>query len=253
MDFYFIISKLLTPIIKISNFLVLVLIISFYYGILNNKKIFKKIFVTIFITFATLSIFPIGKALLYFFLEKDFYKQDIPNNIDYIFVPAGSYERLISAINIKNKHELKDIKILYSTGNPYLDKKNTTNQEKLVVDAIIKNAKINYSDIVFLPEARNTLENFKRLNEYLKEINNINSKILIVTQAFHLKRCLIIAKKYNLNTVGYASFYYTKRYSKGFINGYQKLCVTCNLRILDLFVRESLSLTFSKLSSIKDQ
>ncbi len=243
---YFTISKLLTPIVMISNFLLISLLITFYFGILNKRKIFKKFFIILFIIFTTISVFPIGKLLTYYFLEKDFYEQKVQKNINFIFVPSGNIQRLISAIDIKNKYKFKDAKILYSSGNPYLDKKNSLDEETLITRTIIENSKIDYSDIIFLPEARNTFENIKRLNEYLVKTNNQNSKILLISQASHLKRCLIISKKYNLNIFVYASSYDSKNSSTGILNNYQKACVTCNLRNVDRFFKETLSLIYAK-------
>ena len=243
---YFTISKLLSPLVKISNFLFITLLISFYFGILNERKIFKKVFIFLFITFATISIFPIGKLLTYHFLEKDYFEKKIPKNIDFLFVPSGSTERLISAIDIKSKYEFKNIKILYSSGNPYLDKKNSFDEEVLVTRTIIENSKIDNSDIIFLPGARNTFENIKRLDEFLVKTNNKNSKILLISKASHIKRCLIISKKYNLNIFGYASSYDSKHTSTGIINSYQRACVTCNLHIIDKFFKETLSLIYAK-------
>jgi uncharacterized SAM-binding protein YcdF (DUF218 family) len=252
MDHYFTVSKLLTPLVLPSNFLIICLIVFFYFGIVKKKKLFKKVFIILFITFSTISIFPIGKLLFYHFLEKDFYEQNVPKNIDFIFVPSGGVERFISAINIKNKHDLKDIKIIYSGGNPFLDKKNSVDQEKSIINTTIKNSKIEYSDIIFLPEARNTFENIKRLNEYLNKTNSQNSQILLITHAFHLKRCLLISRKYNLNVSGFASSYYTKNFSTGLVNSYQTACTLCNLRYVDIFVKEILSLIFAKISLINE-
>ena len=243
---YFTISKLLSPLVMLSNFLFLTILISFYYGILNGKKLFKKIFIFLFITFASIAIFPIGKFLTYYILEKNYFEKKIPKNIDFIFVPSGSTERLISAIDIKSRQEFKDIKIIYSSGNPYLDKNNSFDDSLLITKTIIENSKINNSDIIFLPEARNTFENIKRLNEFLVKTNNKSSKILLITQASHLKRCLIVSKKYNLNIFGYASSYDSKSTSAGIINSYQKACVTCNLQIMDRFFKETLSIIYAK-------
>ena len=243
---YFTISKLLTPLVLISNFFIIILGISFYFGILSKKKIFKKIFIILFITFTVISVFPIGKLLTYYFLEKNYFEKKIPKNINFIFVPSGSIERLISAIDVKNKYDLKDVKILYSSGNPYLDKKNSLDEDSLLMITIIENSKIDPSDIIFLPEARNTFENIERLNEYLIKNNSLNSNILLISQAFHLSRCLIISKKYDLNISGYASSYFTKNTSTGLINSYQKASVAINITYMDRFFKESLSLIYAK-------
>ena len=173
--------------------------IFFYLGILKNLKFFKKIFKIFFIIFSILVIFPIGKNLFYYFLEKEFYEQEIPNKIDYIFVPSGGTDRIVEAIRIKNKYNLSNTKILYSTGVAYLDKNKITNKEENYTKNLILNSKIDQNDIIFLPNARNTLENFERLNSYLIKSNSKESHILLITHAFHIKRCLIFAKKHDIN------------------------------------------------------
>tara|TARA_B100000795_G_C22738014_1_gene414101 strand:+ start:405 stop:1157 length:753 start_codon:yes stop_codon:yes gene_type:complete len=245
-NFYFYFSKLATPLIIPSNILIFLLIIFFYLGILKDKEIFKKFFSLIFIIFSIISITPIGHNLIYFFLEKNFYDSKVPDDFEFIFVPSGSKNRILTAINIKNNNnDLNDVKIIYSSGVAYLDKTNSKDTETFFTKNLILNSKIQKDDIIFLPEARNTMENFKRLDEFLSYEKKKDSKILLITDAFHMNRSLIIAQKYNLNILTFPSDFITKNQTVGFINSYQNLSVIRNLSKFNLFTKEVISSFFS--------
>ena len=247
MDLYFYISKIATPLIVPSNIFILLLIIFFYIGLFKNKIFFKKLFTFIFIIFSIISIFPIGHNLTFFFLEKNFYSSKIPNKINYIFVQSGSTNRIIFAIDLMNNSNFKEVKIIYSSGIAYLDKNNSKDSEANTAKKLILNSNISKDSIIFLPEARNTYENFKRLNEFLIKNDKLNSKILLITDAFHMNRSLMIAKKFNLNIYSLPSSYITKQDSVGLINSYQNISITNNLRKFDIFIKELISSIFSRL------
>ena len=124
MNLYFYVSKIITPLILPSNFFIFSLIIFLYLGIWKKKEKFKKIFFTFFVVFSLISLLPIGENLIYHMLEKKYKNNQIPKNIDYIFVPSGSKERVVQAIKIKNYYLPMKVKIIYSSGNAALDKKN---------------------------------------------------------------------------------------------------------------------------------
>ena len=245
-DLYFYISKIATPLIVPSNILIFLLIFFFYISFLKNKTFVRKFFIYIFIIFTTISVFPIGNNLIYFFLEKKFYFPQTPSKIDYIFVPAGSIKRTITALNFLNNSNLKEIKIIFSPGIPYLDKNKSIDSEANLVKSLISSSKIGSENIIFLPEARNTFENFKRLNEFLTKKNKDQSKILLITDAFHMKRSLMMAKKFNLNISSLPSSYITKKDSVGLINFYQNISVVNNLRNFDTFIKELISINTSR-------
>ena len=246
MDLYFYISKIATPLIVPSNIFILSLIIFFYIGFIKNKIFFRKFFIVIFVIFSTISILPIGHNLIFFFLEKNFYSSKIPSKIDYIFVPSGSKNRIIYAINFVKDPNLADIKIIYSSGIAYLDKNKSTDSDANLVKSLITNSKIGIDNIIFLPDARNTFENFKRLNEYLITKDKLDNKILLITDAFHMKRSLMMARKFNLNISGLSSSYITKKDSVGLINSYQNISIINNLRKFDVFIKELISTSFSR-------
>ena len=245
-DLYFYISKIVTPFIITSNILIFLLIIFFYIGFIKNKIHVRKFFISIFIIFSTISIFPIGNNLIYFFLEKKFYNPEIPNKIDYIFVPSGSIKRTIFALNFLNNSNLKEVKIIFSSGIPYLDQNNSKDSETSIVKSLVSSSKISSENIIFLPNARNTFENFKRLNEFLIEKNKGQSKILLITDAFHMKRSLMMAKKFNINISSLPSNFLTKKDSVGLINTYQNISIVNNLRDFDTFIKELISTSISR-------
>ena len=245
-DLYFYISKIATPLVVPSNIFIFLLIIFFYISFIKKNIFVRKFFISIFIIFSIISIFPIGNNLIYFFLEKKFYKPEIPSKIDYIFVPSGSIKRTIFALNFLNNSNLKEVKIIFSSGIPYLDKNNSKDSETNLVKSLISNSKVNSEDIIFLPNARNTFENFKRLNEFLIKKDKGQSKILLITDAFHVKRSLMMAKKFNLNISSLPSNYLTKKDSVGLINSYQKISIVNNLRDFDIFIKELISTSISR-------
>ena len=247
MDLYFYISKIATPLIIPSNILIFLLISFFYMGFIKNKIFFRKFFTFVFIIFSIISIFPIGQNLTYFFLEKKFYSSKVPSEIDYIFVPSGSLSRIVFAMNLVKVADLKEVKILYSSGIAYLDKNKSRDSETDLTKKIIDGSSINKDRIIFLPDARNTLENFKRLNEFLIKKDKIDSKILLITSASHMNRSLLIAKKFNLNIYSLPSGFTTKQDSTGLINSYQNLNFTNNLKKFDGFIKELISTAISRL------
>ena len=247
MDLYFYISKIATPLIIPSNILIFLLISFFYMGFIKNKIFFRKFFTFFFIIFSIISIFPIGQNLTYFFLEKKFYSSKIPSEIDYIFVPSGSLTRIVFAMNLVKVADLKEVKILYSSGVAYLNKNKSKDSETDLTKKIIDGFSISKDRIIFLPDARNTMENFKRLNEFLIKKDKINSKILLITSASHMNRSMLIAKKFNLNIYSLPSDFTTKQDSTGLINSYQNLNFTNNLKKFDGFIKELISTAISRL------
>jgi uncharacterized SAM-binding protein YcdF (DUF218 family) len=224
--------------------LILTLILCFYLGIYRNKIFFKKIFIIFFIIFSIISVTTIGNNLIYY-LEKDFINAEIERDINYIFVPAGGKDRLITAIRIKNSYNLINTKIIYSTGIPYLDKKNSQDDELQFTKNLIANSKIEKKDIIFLPEARNTLENFTELNKYLIKTDEKDSKILLITHGYHLKRSIMLANKHKLNVYPFSSQNISSSNANGLINTYQKFEFIGNLRMFDVFSKELISIFFS--------
>ena len=245
MNFYFYTSKIISPLIIPSNFLIFALIIFFYFGIFKNINFFKKVFYFIFFSFSLIAILPIGNRLTYHVLEKNFFEVEFSKDIDYIFVPAGGEDRIITAMKLKNKYNLENVKIIYSTGRASINKDKSIDPEEIFTKNLIPHFKINSDDIIFLPEARNTSENFLLLNNYLTKMNMDDAKILLITHGYHIKRCLIFSKKYNFQIEAYPSLLTSKSYSSGLINAYQEISIVSNLQEFDLFIKEMISTVFA--------
>jgi len=244
MDLYFYSSKILAPLIVPSNFLIILLIVFFYLSVLKNKEKFKKIFSIFFIIFSLITLLPLGENLIYHALEKQYKNAKLPNDIDFIFVPAGNKERIVKAIEIKNNYIPGGVKIIYSNGNPYLKTKNWKDYESDFFEIMISNSSIDRKDVVFLPNARNTIENFKQLNQYL--LGKKNKKILLVTSAFHIKRSLIIAKKYNIEIQAFPSSFLARQQNFSLVNFYQDMKLMKNISFFDIFFRELLGIFAAK-------
>ena len=150
-------------------------------------------------------------------------------------------------MNLVKVTNLKEVKILYSSGVAYLNKNKSKDSETDLTKKIIDGFSISKDRIIFLPDARNTMENFKRLNEFLIKKDKINSKILLITSASHMNRSMLIAKKFNLNIYSLPSDFTTKQDSTGLINSYQNLNFTNNLKKFDGFIKELISTAISRL------
>ena len=119
---YFFLSKILAPLINLTNLILLICIISYFL----KKFFFKKIltilnYLTIFLIIV-IGIMPIGKTLVYT-LEKDYVNQKILKDYSYIIVLGGSEdiyttsitnklnlnsasERLIASVKLANKKKI---------------------------------------------------------------------------------------------------------------------------------------------------
>ena len=244
MNLYFYASKIITPLLLPTNILFFLLILFVYLIVWKNKNKFKKIFFIFFIIFSSISLLPVGKGLIGHLLEKEYRNNQLPNNIDYIFVPSGDLKRVGKAIKIKNYYSTNKVKIIYSSGNAYLDPVNSKDFESALDQAVLMNSNIDKKDIIILPNARNTIENFKQLKIFLSE--NKNKKILLVTSAFHMKRSLVIAEKNAIKMQGYPSSFVVRQNSFSFINFYQGIDVQKNLYYFNIFFKEIMGIFLAK-------
>jgi len=96
-----------------------------------------------------------------------------------------------------------------------------------------------------LPGARNTIENFKQLKLYLAKESN--KKVLLITSTYHMKRSLIIARKYDLKLVGFTPTTSKKNNSFSLINFYQHINFKQNLSSFDIFLRELIGIFVVKI------
>ena len=96
----------------------------------------------------------------------------------------------------------------------------------------------------FVGQSRNTIENFKEI-----EILNLNdSKTVLITSAYHMKRSIILAKDFGLKLIPYVVDPKSNRQSS-LINIYQDFNISRNLANFNLFFREIIGIIVFKLSS----
>ena len=237
---YFYFSKILAPLINPTNFLFLALIILFIIYYKNKKKIiFKILTITIFFL-SIISILPIGNIGLKY-LEKDFINKESYQNIDNIVVLSGSDNRLLASVKLGNKY--KNTEIYYIGGNAYLIK-NDINDEIINAKKIYEEFNFDMTRVNFIGQSRNTIENFKEI----EKLNLIDSKTVLITSAYHMKRSIIIAKEFDLKLIPYVVDTKTNLQSS-LINIYQDFNIIKNLANFNLFFREIIGIIIFKLSS----
>jgi uncharacterized SAM-binding protein YcdF (DUF218 family) len=250
---YFFLSKILAPLINLTNLILFICIIAYFL-----KKFFFKIFFRIvnytgIFLLIIFSLFPIGNKLTNM-LEEKYIISSLPENYDYIIVLAGgeetytsfvtnklnlnsSSERLIASVKLANKK--RDSKIIYLGGSGFLKKHNL--DESDVARMFFKDINFDLKRVVFISNTRNTIENlkeFKKLN--LKNQGNT----ILITSASHMKRSLLISKKLDLNLIPYAVDFrsFADSGSDSLFNYYQRFSVAGNLHSINLFFREFLGI-----------
>ena len=203
---YFYLSKILAPLLNLTNLLFILLII-FYSTDLKSKFRFKLFSDLILILLILISFFPLGKLGLKY-LEKDYILQDKINKIDNIVVLAGSEkvfstevtkklslndgsERLISSAKLALDYPNSKIYYLGGDGRLVKSKFNEADVAKI----FYSNIHLDLNKVTFINITRNTIENLKAF----KNINTLNQSNILVTSAFHMKRSMMIAKKLDLN------------------------------------------------------
>ncbi len=237
---YFYLSKILAPLLNPTNFLFLALIILFIIYRKNKKKIiFQLLTITIFLI-SIISFLPIGNFGLSY-LEKDFLNKASYQDIDNIVVLSGSDYRLLASVKLGNKY--KNTKIYYIGGSSYLINKDI-NDEINKAKKIYEELNFDMTRVNFVGQSRNTIENFKEI----EKLNLINSKTILITSAYHMKRSTIIAKDFGLKLIPYVVDPKTNRHSS-LINIYQDFNISRNFANFNLFFREIIGIIVFKLSS----
>ena len=239
-NLYFYLSKILAPLLNPTNLLFLALIILFVIYYKNKKKnIFKLLSITIFLL-SIISFLPVGNFGLKY-LEKDFLNNESYQNIDNIVVLSGSDYRLLASIKLGNKY--KNTEIYYVGGNAYLIK-NNLNDEINNAKKIYEELNFDMTRVNFVGRSRNTIENFKEI----EKLKLTDSKTVLITSAYHMRRSMIIAKDFGLDLIPYVVDSKTNRQSS-FLNIYQDFNISRNLASFNLFFREIIGIIVFKLSS----
>ena len=250
---YFYLSKLLAPLLKLTNILILLIILIIFFRKNFSRKLFRLFAYFIILLFLLISILPIGNFGLKY-LENNYINQQEISNIENIIVLAGSEdiqstkvtkklnlnsgsERLIASVKLAN--EFKNAKIFFLGGDGNLIKNSI--DEAFVARKFYKDVNFDTNRIYFVSNTRNTYENLKEFKKMGKKNKNI-----LITSAFHMKRSLLIAKKLNIEFIPYAVDYKSIDFFS-IINFYQRFSVTNNLSSFDTFFREILGILAIKL------
>ena len=257
---YFFLSKILAPLINLTNLILLIYIISYFLKNFFFSNFFRIVnYVAIFFLIL-FSLFPIGKKLTNT-IEKEYITSVLPINYDYIVVLAGgeetyttfitnklhlnsASERLIASVRLANKK--KDSKIIYLGGSGMLRNNNSNKNEANVAKLFFKDVNFDLKRVIFIDNTRNTIENlkeFKKLN-----LQNEHNPILI-TSAFHMKRSLLISEKLDLNLIPYAVDFrsFEDAGNDSLLNYYQRFSIVGNLQSINLYFREFLGIIAVKI------
>ena len=253
-NLYFYISKLFFPLINFTNFFILLIIFLFFLNLyFKDKKIItliKNLIILIFI----IGIFPIGNTGLKF-LESDFLTQSKFTKIDNIIVLAGpenietsnlikktdlkdSSERLISSV--KSALDFPNAKIYYLGGGGLI--KRNGYDEIDIAKNFYEDIGFDIKRINFFGEKRNTFESIKKISD----LDISKQQNVLITSAYHMKRSLIISKKFDLNIIPYGVDFRSLG-SKFLINDYQTFSVSRNFSKMDLFVNEMIGIIITKI------
>ena len=239
-NLYFYLSKILAPLLNITNLLFFVIILLILIYIKTKKTIIINLLVVNISILLCISFLPLGNLGLKY-LEKDFINKQELKNVSNIIVLSGSDKRIIASIKLA--YEFKDSKVYYMGGNAYLIK-NSENKELSLAKNLYNNLNFDITRINFVGKSRNTIENFKEIKKLDLDI----SKSVLITSAFHMKRSIMIAKSLDLNFIPYATDF--RSFSQiSLLNKYQVFDIASNLRKFNLFTREIIGIIIFKLIS----
>ena len=87
-----------------------------------------------------------------------------------------------------------------------------------------------------------TIENLRKI----VDLNISNKSNILITSAFHMKRALIISRKFKLNLIPYAVDFRLNKHDD-LLNYYQTFKISDNLFKFDLFIRELLGIISFKM------
>ena len=260
---YFYLSKFLAPFLNILNFLIFFLIFLLFLRLKSNKKYIKYLINCSIILLMLISFFPIGKYGITY-LEKDYISQNNIIKIDNILVLAGpeniGLTKITKKLNIRDGSERLIASVKLALENPnatiYFLGGDGALVKKFKFDEIDV-AKIFYQDIgfdlqrvKFINSTRNTIENLQAFKN-----QNINNKFnILVTSAYHMKRSMLIAKKFNIDVVPYAvDFRMTAYLSElkedklSILNRITGFSILSNLTNFNIFFREIIGILAFKL------
>ncbi len=235
------------------NFLIIILIFLYLINKKKNILVIYKINKLIILILFIIGIFPIGNIGLKN-LEKDYLIQPEIDKIENIIILGGTFrthnsfvldkielsnqsERLITSIKLFIKHPNSKIYFVGGDANLVSQNKNEIDLAKIFFNEM----DLDLNRIEFIPNSRNTIESFKSLNN----LNIKDKKNILITSAFHMKRSMLISKKYNFNLIPYAVDFRSIS-TPGALNKYQYFDIVSNLGKFNLFFREILGIVAFK-------
>ena len=228
------------PLLNLSNFLFIILVILFTYYLISKRKIILKILSLNIFIIIIVAFFPTGTLGLKY-LEKDFIVKKEYKNIKNILVLSGADERIIASMSLA--YQYPDAKIFYVGGNAFLVQ-NNDNDDPTIAKKFYNKLNFDMDRIVFIGKSRNTIENFKEI----KELDLKYSETILITSAYHMKRSMMIAKNQGVKVIPYPAKPIS-RSKTPLLNSYQAFDVVTNLSKFNTFFREILGILAFKITS----
>jgi uncharacterized SAM-binding protein YcdF (DUF218 family) len=111
----------------------------------------------------------------------------------------GSADRITEGIMLLNEAIIE--KLIVSGGNASQNPKEIA--ESIVLERLLKAAKIEDQQYHLETKSRNTAENAKYCAEYLKSTQQDQCKILLITSAFHMRRAQACFSKQGINVIAF--------------------------------------------------
>ena len=219
---FFYLSKIIGTILSPLNFILLLLAAGVFLLFLKRPRAGTFLAALSFIAFLIFGILPTGHNMLVLLENKYARPAEMPDWVNVIFVPGGSFEtsisegrgmpslndsadRITDAIALANKHLYA--MLIFSGGNASLLKKERTESEdaaQFFHDLGFASDRVLYED-----QSRNTYENIKFTRDLFTPLPD--EKWVVVTSAYHMPRTLAVMKnlKWQGDIIPYPSDYRT--------------------------------------------
>ncbi len=208
---FFLLSKIITPFIKPICWIFLALIIA----IVKKKWRIKFIWVAVLLTFIFGNKFLVNKVLSNY--EYKIVQLNEQDTFDYAIVLGGysrnrlsngrlefneAGDRLIAALDLLRTNKCKKVLLTGGDGSIY----NIGISESKEVFIYLKENGYSKNDFIIESQSKNTYENALNCAQILPK----NSKILLITSAFHMKRAKGCFDKLGVKTTPFSVDYLTE-------------------------------------------
>ncbi|WP_299792837.1 YdcF family protein [uncultured Marivita sp.] len=254
---FFIISKLITPALKLETWLLILAGITFWANRRHWSKLVDFGAATMFLTFLGIGAFPIGDILMRP-LETEFPVQMELQEVDGIIVLGGGEDvpaslhsgqpqigeggdRYLAAFALARK--FPDAQLLFSGGSGRLrDLSRSEVTEAAIAEQIFQSQGIASHRTLFESRSRNTTEN-ARLS-YAQAKPEEGEQWVLVTSAFHMPRAMMSFKAAGWQEIiPFPVDFQTRSWSSGLGWNFQR-----NLRLTNMAIREWIGRLVLKLS-----